>query len=89
MTRVRQLRLVNEPASAVDGMRTGGAWVGFGKVMRCMHQECGYGLKWCRHGTKSSAMGKEKSQRRREFGEEIQRIGAVGHLGPNYKTHKA
>lgn len=89
MTCVRQLRLVSELASARDGRRTGGAWADIGKVMRCTHHDCGYGLKWRRHGTKSSAMGKEKSQRRREFGEGIRRIGAVGHLGPKYKTHTA
>ena len=89
MKRVRQLRSISEPASAAHGRWTGGAWAGIEKVMRCTHQECGYGLKWRRHGTKSSAMGKEKKSRKREFGEEIQRIGAVGHLGPKYKTHTA
>ena len=89
MKRVRQLRSISEPASAAHGRWTGGAWAVIKKVMRGTHQECGYGLKWRRHGIKSDAMGKEKKSRKREFGEEIQRIGAVGHLGPKYKTHTA
>ena len=89
MSRAAQSRLITEPAVAVKGVRTGGAWAEAKKVMRFAHHKCGYVVKKRNAEDQPGAMGKEKSQQGRKLGEGIRHLGPVGHHRPKYKTHKA
>jgi hypothetical protein len=89
MNRAAQSRLIIDPALAVKGVRPDGAWANGEKVMREAHHKCGYVVRKRNAEAQSGAMGKEKSQRGRKFGEGIRHLGPVGHHRPKYKTHKA
>ncbi|GAB5562934.1 MAG: hypothetical protein SynsKO_45810 [Synoicihabitans sp.] len=89
MSRAVQLQLTIELVLAGGGKVPGGARTGAKKVIPFAHQKYGYVVKRLNAAAQSCAMGKEKSQRGRKFGEGIRRVGALGHHRLKYKTHTA